>query len=187
VLLGWLILTAQMKPTNITVTKYAQQADELEQAISAIPAELIARRPSESRWSVLEIVCHLADAELLASVRIRRIITQDRPNLWGYKQELWAATLGYGHRRIETATARFALLRRENAELLAELPESLPEGLPESLPESQNAEVWHHTGVHDQYGTLSLWQLIEDYLSHTEKHLDQIKNVAADVANGNNG
>src|SRR5215212_5343890 len=103
-----------MKPTNITVTKYALQADELEQAISAIPAELIIRRPSESRWSVLEIVSHLADAELLASVRIRRIITQDRPNFWGYQQEQWATALGYRQRRIETVTARFALLRREN-------------------------------------------------------------------------
>jgi hypothetical protein len=169
-----------MKPRNITVTKYAQQADELEQVISAIPAELVVRRLSETRWSILEIVSHLADAELLASVRIRRIITQDRPNFWGYQQEQWAAALGYRHGRIETVTARFSLLRRENAGLLAELPESLPDSLPESL----NAEVWNHTGVHDEYGTLSLRQLIEDYLSHTAKHLDQIKNVAAEVANG---
>lgn len=164
---------ARMKPTNITTTEYAQQASELERAVSEIPARLIAQRPSESRWSVLEIVSHLADAELLAAVRIRRIITQDRPNFQGYKQEQWAMALGYRQRRIETVMARFVLLRHENAELLAGLPEG--------------GEIWNHTGVHDEYGTLSLRQLIEDYLSHTAKHLDQIRNVAADVANGNNG
>lgn len=164
-----------MKLTNITTTEYAQQANELERVVSEIPARRIAQRPSESRWSVLEIVSHLADAELLASVRIRRIITQDRPNFQGYKQEQWATALGYRQRRIETVTARFTLLRRENAELLAE------------LPENSEREIWNHTGVHDEYGTLSLRQLIEDYLAHTAKHLDQIRNVAADVANETKG
>lgn len=164
--------TSQMEPTNTTVTTYTQQADALVQAISALPAELIVQRPAENRWSVLEIVSHLADAELLASVRLRRIITQDRANLWGYRQEHWASVLGYRQGRIETVAARFALLRRENADL---------------LPADSTDEVWHFTGSHDEYGTLSLRQLVEDYLGHTAKHLDQIKKVAAEVAGGNIG
>lgn len=81
--------------------------------------------------------------------------------MWGYQQEVWADRLGYQQRKAETVLARFALLRRENAELLAELP----------------ATVWQQTGDHDLYGTLSLQQLIEDYLDHTAKHLDQIKQL----------
>ena len=81
---AWLTYTgARMKSLNNTIAKYAEQATKLEQLISAISPELIACRPEEIRWSVLEIVCHLADAELLASAHIRRIITQDRPQLWG--------------------------------------------------------------------------------------------------------
>ena len=157
-----------MDPANI-IKQYAQQADVLEQAVAAIPAELITRRPSETAWSVLEIVGHLADAELLASVRIRRIITQDRARLWGYRQEHWATALGYRQSRIETVTARFALLRRENAEL---------------LPADVTDDLWNQTGLHDEDGTLSLRQLIEGYLDHTAKHLDQIHRVAAEVVNG---
>lgn len=160
-----------MEPANI-ITQYSQQADALEQAVAALPAVLIARRPSETEWSVLEIAGHLADAELPASVRIRRILTQDRPRLWGYRQEDWAETLGYRQARIETFTARFALLRRENADL---------------LPVDETDDAWNRTGQHDEYGTLSLRQLIEGYLDHTARHLDQINRVAAKVANGSNG
>lgn len=156
-----------MKPAKI-ITQYAQQADALEQVIAALPAALIAWRPSNTEWSVLEIAGHLADAELLASVRIRRILTQDRARFWSYQQEHWAATLGYRQARIETVTTRFVLLRHENAEL---------------LPADATDHAWNHTGFHDEYGTLSLRQLIEGYLEHTAKHLDQIRRVAAEVVN----
>lgn len=161
---------ARMESPNIMIAKYAAQATRLELLVSSISPDLIVRRPGETRWSVLEIVGHLADAELLASVRIRRIITQDRPNLWGYQQEQWATTLGYRHRRIETILARFVMLRRENAELIEDLEE----------------QVWQQTAAHDVYGILSLEQLIEDYLTHTAKHLDQIGKVAAEVSSRTN-
>lgn len=169
-MLGWLILPQRMESTTNIAATYGQQADELESAVQSIPAEQVARRPSESRWSVLEIVCHLADAELLASARIRRTITQDRPNFWGYQQEQWAAELAYQQQRIETVTRRFAMLRRENAELLA------------ALSQNFDGEIWARAGVHDQYGKLTLRQLIEDYLAHTAKHLDQIRKTRAEFA-----
>ena len=96
--------------------------------------------PGAGRWSILEITAHLADAELLASARIRRIITQDRPEMRGYQQELWARSLAYGRQKIETVSARFMTLRLENVWLLEMIGE----------------EVWRFKGRHDEYGELSL-------------------------------
>ena len=110
----------------------------------------------------MEIAAHLADAELLASTRIRRIITQDRPEMRGYNQELWAQSLAYGQQKIEAMSARFVVLRRENAALLEMIGE----------------EVWRLKGRHDEYGELSLRELIEDYITHTAKHLDQMRAAA---------
>ncbi len=124
----------------------------------------VAWPPGAGRWSILEITAHLADAELLASARIRRIITQDRPEMRGYRQELWAQTLVYGRLKIETVSARFIALRRENAELL----------------EMIGDDVWRLKGRHDEYGFLSLSELIEDYITHTAKHLDQMRSAAAE-------
>ena len=152
---------ARMQPHDNPVSSYTAQAEELERVISAASAETIVRQPGENRWSILQVICHLADAELLASVRIRRIITQDRTRLWGYQQEVWADRLGYQQRKIETVLARFALLRHENGDLLADQPDA----------------AWEQTAEHDLYGVLSLRQLIEDYLDHTSKHLNQIREL----------
>lgn len=156
---------ARMQSTEILTTSYAAQASELERLVTTIAADIAVRQPGETRWSAVQIVGHLADAELLASVRLRRIITQDRANLFGYQQEVWANRLSYQHRKIETVTARFALLRRENTELLSGLP----------------ADWWNLSGAHDEYGVLSLRQLVEDYVAHTAKHLDQIRRTVVEL------
>jgi hypothetical protein len=147
---------------NGIIAKYRRQADEMEEFLSNCPADAVIRSPAVGRWSILEIAAHLADAELLASTRIRRIITQDRPEMRGYKQELWAQSLAYGQQKIEAMSARFVILRRENAALLEMIGE----------------EVWRLKGRHDEYGELSLRELIEDYITHTAKHLDQMRAAA---------
>lgn len=167
----WLAYTAaRMQSTENLIASYAAQAGELELAIAATSADIIARQPGENRWSVLQIVNHLADAELLASVRIRRIITQDRTELWSYQQEVWADRLSYQQRKIKTIVARFVLLRHENAELLSGIPN----------------DWWELTGEHNEYGTLSLRQLIQDYIGHTAKHLEQIRRAFSEPGNQQN-
>lgn len=156
---------APMRSTESLTTSYAAQAQELARLISEVPAEIVARQPNDNHWSVLQIVGHLADAELLAAVRLRRIIAQDRANLFGYQQEVWADRLSYQQRKLETVVARFTLLREGNADLLAGL----------------RADCWNLTGSHNEYGVLSLRQLVEDYVDHTAKHLDQIRRTVADL------
>jgi DinB family protein len=134
----------------------------MEEFLSNCPEAAVVWPPAVGKWSILEIAAHLADAELLASARIRRIITQDRPEMRGYEQELWAQSLAYRRQKIEVVSARFVVLRRENAALLEMIGE----------------EVWRLKGRHDEYGELSLRELIEDYITHTAKHLDQMRAAA---------
>jgi len=149
---------------NHTIAEYRRQADEIGEFLSSCPIASVVWPPGAGRWSILEITAHLADAELLASARIRRIITQDRPEMLGYQQELWARSLAYGQRKIETVSARLILLRQENAGLL----------------ETIGDEVWRLKGRRDEYGELSLRALIDDYITHTAKHLDQMRSAAAE-------
>ena len=88
----------------------------------------------------------------------------------GYKQELWAQSLAYRRQKIEAVSARFALLRRENSALLEMIGE----------------EVWRLKGRHDEYGDLTLRELIEDYITHTAKHLDQMRSAAMAYEASNN-
>jgi Mg2+ and Co2+ transporter CorA len=155
---------------NGAVARYRGQADEMEEFLSRCPAAAVVWPPDVGRWSILEIAAHLADAELLASARIRRIITQDRPEMRGYKQELWAQSLAYRRQKIEAVSARFGILRRENASLL----------------EMFGEKVRLLKGRHDEYGELSLRELIEDYITHTAKHLDQMRLAAGAYEDSNN-
>ncbi|HEU0180219.1 MAG TPA: DinB family protein [Blastocatellia bacterium] len=159
-----------MDELNGAIAEYRRQADEINELLSNCPAAAVVWPPGVDRWSILEIVAHLADAELLASARIRRVITQDRPEMHGYKQELWAQSLAYRRQKIEAVSARFALLRRENAALLEMIGE----------------EVWRLKGRRDEYGDLTLRELIEDYITHTAKHLDQMRSAAMAYEASNN-
>jgi Mg2+ and Co2+ transporter CorA len=155
---------------NSAIAEYRRQADEMEEVLSYCPVAAVAWLPGVARWSILEIVAHLADAELLASARIRRIITQDTPEMYGYRQELWAQSLAYRRQKIDAVLTRFAVLRRENASLLEMIGE----------------EIWRLKGRHDEYGELSLRELIEDYITHTAKHLDQMRSAALAYEASNN-
>jgi hypothetical protein len=77
----------------------------------------------------------------------------------GYNQELLSQSLAYRRRKIEAMSARFVVLRRENAALLEMIGE----------------EVWRLKGRRDEYGELSLRELIEDYITQSAKHLDQMR------------
>src|SRR5262245_28156840 len=134
----------------------------MEEILSSSPADAVVWTPAPGRWSILEIAAHLADAELLASARIRRVLTQDRPEMHGYKQELWAQSLKYRLQNIEAVSARFVLLRRENAALLDMIGE----------------EAWRLKGRHDANSELTLREVIADYRTHTAKHLEQMRSTA---------
>jgi uncharacterized damage-inducible protein DinB len=143
------------------IADYQEQADRLVGLASACSDEQAARRPAAERWSILEIVGHLADAELLAAVRIRRLLTQDRPKFYGYRQNEWATRLGYQEQSLDEVVSRFKLLRRGNARLLGRIA----------------AGDWELTGEHDEDGTIALDQLIAGYIAHTAKHLTQVQGL----------
>src|SRR5271157_5890792 len=80
--------------------------------------------PEPGRWSVRQIICHLADAELVGAMRFRQVIAEDRPTLQAYDEKLWAANLDYGKRKASHVIESFRRVRGENYDLLKDLPEA---------------------------------------------------------------
>jgi hypothetical protein len=77
----------------------------------------LTRRPAAGEWSVLELVGHLVDAEIVMSGRYRWAISQDQPPLLGYDQDLWVARLGHNEARPDELLAVFSALRAANLRL----------------------------------------------------------------------
>jgi hypothetical protein len=75
------------------------------------------RRPAAGGWSVLELVGHLVDAEIVMSGRYRWTISQDEPPLLGYDQDLWVGRLRHNDAQPNELLAVFSALRAANLRL----------------------------------------------------------------------
>ena len=113
------------------------------------------------KWSVRMIVCHLADAEVAAAMRMRQIIAEDNPTLQAWDQDLWAERLSYGKRKISDALDTFRRVRADNYELLKDQP----------------AEAFARTATHSERGKLTLLDLLQLIAQHPEGHVRQIQTV----------
>jgi len=113
---------------------------------------------SENKWSVRQIVCHLADAEMAAGMRLRQLIAEDHPTLQAWDQNAWATKLDYDKRKISEALELFRVARHSNFDVIKDLPE----------------DAFSRTGTHTRRGEMSLLQFTRLCAEHVENHVKQI-------------
>ena len=146
------------------IRRYEEGPAKLSTALAKVPKEALQWRPGPERWSVHEVVCHCADSETNAAVRIRFLACEESPLILGYDQVRWAKTLDYHSLPLGPALAAVEAVRRHTAALLRRLP----------------PEAWARTGKHTESGSYSAERWLEVYAEHLEKHSRQIeRNLAA--------
>jgi hypothetical protein len=119
--------------------------------------------PSEGKWGVRMIVCHLADCEAMNVARFRQMIAEDHPAIMGFDQDKWAVNLDYKRRKISQPLETFRRLRGENYELLKDQPE----------------EIFSRSGNHAKRGPMTILDMLRLHTVHVEKHVQQIQAVRA--------
>jgi len=115
--------------------------------------------PEQGKWTIRQIVAHLSDAEIVGTMRMRRVIAEDDPKLEAFDQNAWAANLDYARRKTSQTLETFRRMRGENYELLKELPEA----------------AFERAGIHSERGRLTLKQLLQGYAEHAENHAAQMR------------
>ena len=115
--------------------------------------------PVPGKWSIRQIVAHLADSEMVAGMRLRRIIAEDHPKLEAYDQNAWASNLDYARRKTSQSLETFRRIRGENHELLKDLP----------------PEAFEREGIHSQRGPMTLKALLQLIAEHAENHAAQLR------------
>src|ERR1700693_1634827 len=83
----------------------------------------LATRPAEGEWSVLELLGHMADAELVMSTRYRWVLAEHEPAVAGYDQDAWVAAFHVSGDDPGALLELFAALRRANLDLWLATPE----------------------------------------------------------------
>ena len=118
-------------------------------------------RPGPEGWTARDALVHLVDAELVASLRFRMILAEERPTLPVFDATQWKRRLHYLWRSPEAALSLFTQARFANGEILQQL----------SLSD------WERAGVHPLEGEISLANLLRYYVAHTEEHALQIQTL----------
>ena len=127
----------------------------------SVPKDKLTSRPAPDKWSVLEIVAHLAEAEIALSWRYRQILENDGAQLPGYDQDVWSTLGQYPHWQIEDALQEFRLLRQANLNLFTRLTK----------------DQWQRHGVHLERGRMTLREMVRQAAGHDRNHLQQIERI----------
>jgi len=125
------------------------------------------RRPeAPGKWSVIEVIQHLADSDLVFSYRLKMMLTEDRPPLQGYDQDRWAGELHYREVPLDLALEQLRAMRTANLHVLRRLSPSHLE----------------RVGLHCERGPESAGFLLQLMGAHDLVHRNQIDRILSTVA-----
>lgn len=135
-------------------------------AIDGLTQAQCARPEAPGKWSALQVLQHLTDSELVFGYRLRLVLTQDRPAIVGYDQDLWVERLHAGDDDVERLLVRITSLRAGNVLVLAA-----------TTPADRE-----RVGVHSERGEESVGRMLQLYAGHDVVHLRQLGRIRRAVA-----
>jgi hypothetical protein len=144
----------------------ATTARHLEQLSVALGPVRIEESPAPGKWSPLEILCHLADCELVFAYRIRQALAEDHHVIQPFDQDLFARN--YSGYDAQAAMMTFSCVRQWNLMLLR----------------SVSSEAMAKRILHPERGAMTFRELIETIAGHDLNHLAQLEAIAVQVPVG---
>ncbi len=141
------------------IADYLAGPQMLRQAVARITQEQLEAHPIPGKWSIREVVCHIADYEPVYADRMKRMIAENGPVISGGNPTAMAARLAYGSRDLEEELALIELVRRQMACILRTL----------------KPEDFLRRGIHDKRGPTTLAELVERITGHIPHHVALIE------------
>jgi hypothetical protein len=134
---------------------------KLARLIKGVPAAKLRKRPAPDKWSVSEILAHLADTEIVGGFRLRLILGAPGTPVVGFNQDAWVISGHYDKRDPRKSIEQFRTLREANLALLKSLAQ----------------EQWKHHGVHFERGVETIERVTQMFAGHDLNHLQQIERI----------
>jgi hypothetical protein len=141
----------------------AATAKKLERLVKGVPTSKLRKRPAPDKWSVSEIVAHLADAEIVIGFRMRLILGAPGTPIAAFDQDSWVTSGHYEKRDPRKSVEQFRVLRETNLALL------------KSLTPAQ----WKHHGMHAERGQETIEHIVRMMAGHDINHLQQVERILA--------
>lgn len=137
----------------------------IDKACTLLRNEQLTASPAPGKWSIHQIVAHLADTEMVFQTRVRLMVFGDNPTLAGYDQDRWMEGWLRESEPFSSTLERFRVLRECTVRLFTSTPE---------------AEL-NRTGLHTERGTEKAGNYRIILAGHDLNHLPQIEGIAAKV------
>ncbi len=134
---------------------------KLERLIKGVSLSKLRKRPAPDKWSVVEILAHLADTEIVGGFRIRMILGAPGTPIAGFNQDAWVTSGHYNKRDPRRSLEQFRVFREANLALL----------------KSITPEQWKHYGVHSERGEETVEHIVRMFAGHDLNHIQQIKGI----------
>ena len=122
------------------------------------PAQARSVSGGDENWSVVEVVCHLRDAEEFFIKRFQTMRDQDNPVIVGYDQEALARERNYKNADLRVALDSFSVLRQQMVKELSKL----------------TPEQWERLGQHNELGQITIFVQTIHHVVHDSIHCAQI-------------
>lgn len=139
----------------------AATVDELRALSRGVQPGALRQPEAPGRWSVVEVLAHLADSELVWAFRLRMVLGQERPSLAGYDQDAWADRFAYSDVEPQVSIDRLDVVRDWNLALLDAMPD----------------DDLDRVGIHAERGVESVRHMMRLYAGHDLVHLAQIRRI----------
>jgi DinB superfamily len=141
----------------------AATARKLDRVIRGVSMTKLCKRPAPEKWSVSEIIAHLADGEIVGGFRLRLILGSPGAPIIACDQDKWVTSGHYDERDPRKSVELFRVLREANLALL----------------ESLAPEQWKDYGIHSERGRESIEHIARMFAGHDINHLRQIEKILA--------
>lgn len=136
-------------------------AARLKKSIQGLTLKELKWRPEPAKWSIAEIIAHLADTEIVAGWRMRSVIGENGITIQPFDQDAWASAFDYRGRDTKRSLEVFRVLRENNLAMLHEIPR----------------ETWENYGMHLERGKETLAHLARMFAGHDTNHVLQVERV----------
>ena len=146
---------------NELIAEYADGYNEVLRSLENFPADSLSSHPLPEKWSACEIIHHLADSEMTSALRLRKLLTEENPIIYGYDEAFYAKRLNYNERDIAPALEAFRASRSTTVQIL----------------KTMSDEDWQRQGWHSESGLYSAEKWLKLYAAHAHNHASQIRRL----------
>ena len=148
------------------VSVQRETAAKLAKLVDGASREQLAKRPAPDKWSVSEVLAHLAEAEVSCFWRYRQMIEHNGSAIIPFDQDLWYKLGDYPARDPQESLQLFRLMRDANLRMFDHL----------------TPEQWQLGGVHTERGPMTVADLARQMAGHDINHVAQVEKLVGKEA-----